>query len=70
MFVFFPLACLAILGGIRSRRDPVLLAMLLSVLASLLFYSTWTQWPAGLSWGPRFFIPYLPYLTILGFLGL
>ena len=70
MFVFFPLACLAILGGIRSRRDPVLLAMLLSVLASLLFYSTWTQWPAGLSWGPRFFIPYLPYLTILCFLGL
>lgn len=70
IIVFFPFAILAMYGLICMRRNPVILTMGLSIFGSLLLYSVWKDWHAGMSWGPRFLVPYFPYLTLLAFLGL
>jgi hypothetical protein len=71
ILVFFPLSWLAVAGYRRLRQGNLLFAWTLgAVLAgTLLLYSAWKDWGAGVSWGPRFFIPIMPYLALLGLFG-
>jgi hypothetical protein len=71
ILIFFPLSVLSWIGLRRLFNTDRWLAWVFTgfIFGSLVLYSTWNDWGAGLSWGPRFFIPLLPYLTILAFLG-
>lgn len=44
--------------------------MVYMIICALLVYSSFSTWSAGLSWGPRFLVPFIPLLTIMAFLGL
>jgi hypothetical protein len=69
ILVFFPFAALSI-AGIRKISESVrfVALILVSIIASFLtLFSAWGEWAAGISWGPRFFIPLMPFLTLLGF---
>ena len=72
IFLFFPLSLIAILGLVlvfkRDRWSGWLLGSV--TIGLVIFYSTWKQWDAGVSWGPRFLIPTLPYLTVLAVVAL
>jgi hypothetical protein len=72
IFLFFPLTILSLLGFRRLLKiDPWFCRLLTAfLLGSFLLYAFWKDWGAGLSWGPRFFIPILPYLALLAFTGL
>jgi hypothetical protein len=72
IFLYFPLSVLSFWGLRRLFREDRFAAwiFLTFILGSLLLYSTWKDWGAGISWGPRFFIPIIPYLAVLGFLGI
>ena len=67
IFIFFPISTFGILGLVqlykRDRWSGLLIGSV--TLGFAIFYSTWKQWDAGISWGPRFLIPALPYLTLL-----
>ncbi len=71
IFLFFPLSVLAVLGLILLVRKDWWVGLLMNgiVIGSWLMYSTWYQWGAGISWGPRFFIPLIPYLCVLSWFG-
>ena len=71
IFLFFPLAILSPIGVVALfRRDRWAAGLLSSfILLALGLYAFWLQWAAGISWGPRFFIPFLPYITILAFMS-
>lgn len=72
IFIFFPLSLLCIPGCLRLIRRDNWSGWIIAVflLGSWLMYSAWYQWGAGLSWGPRFLIPLLPYLAVLSWFGL
>lgn len=72
IFLYYPLSVLSFWGFRRLFREDRFAAWIFStfILCSLFLYSTWKDWGAGISWGPRFFIPIIPYLTVLGFLGI
>jgi hypothetical protein len=36
---------------------------------SILLYASFSQWAGGISWGPRFLVPVLPYLSLLAVIG-
>lgn len=71
IFIFFPLSILAVLGLFLLIRKDWWVGGLMNgiVIGSWLMYSTWYQWGAGVSWGPRFFIPLIPYLCVLSWFG-
>ena len=71
ILLFYPLSILSWIGLRKLFHTDRWLAWVFTtfIFGSLLLYSTWKDWGAGLSWGPRFFIPILPYLTLLAFLG-
>lgn len=67
MIIFFPLTLLVLPGvwNLSSRDRWLAWTMGSLPLVMLLFYSTWNDWGGGISWGPRFLIPAVPYLAIL-----
>jgi hypothetical protein len=69
---FFPVGIGAAFGARRLLRTnrPFALALLSSISILLFLYPVWRLWDAGTSWGPRFFIPIVPYLSILALLSL
>lgn len=71
IIIFFPLSVLSWIGLRKLFHIDRWMAWVLTsfIFGSLLLYSAWKDWGAGISWGPRFFIPILPYLTLLAFLG-
>ena len=72
LFFFFPLSLLSLPGFWSLYRKDRYAALLISLsfLSALLLYSAWSDWPAGLSWGPRLLLPYFPYLALLGVAGI
>ena len=72
IFIYFPLSVLSFWGFRRLFREDRFAAWIFGtfILGSLFLYSMWKDWGAGISWGPRFFIPIIPYLTLLSFLGI
>jgi hypothetical protein len=71
VLLFFPLGIMSILGLKRLFTTGRFTAgvYIALICSSLLMYSAWKDWGGGLSWGPRFFIPLIPYLTLLGISG-
>lgn len=71
LLIFFPLSFLSLIGCLTLIKRDRLVGFLLvtTIFGSLLLYSSWLQWAAGISWGPRFLIPIIPYLTVLAFVG-
>lgn len=72
VLVFYPIALFSGFGFSALFRQNKFAALLLVTipLGFLGLYSFWADWGGGLSWGPRFLIPTLPYLTIFGVKGL
>ncbi len=71
ILLFFPLGILSVLGFLKLSRSNGLFAWTFALLiaVSLFFYSTWKDWGGGVSWGPRFFVPLMPYFTLLALQG-
>lgn len=71
LFLHFPLALLSLVGivvGFKRDRIVTLLSCALC-LVSLLLYSAWVDWAGGWAWGPRFFIPLIPFFVLLAGFG-
>ncbi len=68
IFLTSPLLLLALPGAVhwwrRRRRD--LLFMTLLLTAYTLLFACFTGWEGGLCWGPRFLVPLIPLLALLG----
>lgn len=63
LFVFTPLALLALAGLLRAARTQSLARGLLSaVVIHVVFISTWNEWHGGESFGPRLLTDMLPAL--------
>jgi hypothetical protein len=69
ILIFFPAAWFIFFCWPRVRKSKICVIMLASAGTGLLLYSLWRDWAAGESWGPRFLVPYLPLLAILGLAG-
>jgi hypothetical protein len=69
---FFPLSLASMFGIQKLLKTDRWFAtcLLLSIAVLFLFYPIWLYWDAGQSWGPRFLVPILPYLSLLGILSL
>ena len=72
ILIFFPLSILTVAGARKLFELNVWFASLLSfsIVGIFLFYLTWLHWGGGISWGPRFLIPIIPYLCLLAFLAI
>jgi hypothetical protein len=71
VLLFFPVSTLSILGIRRLWKYDRVLAIILIIIptTAILTYSSWSQWGGGISWGPRFLVPVIPYIAILSFWG-
>ena len=70
LFIFFPLAWLSILSISKLHKNIILWSIFISAFGAVIFYSIFNDgWAAGLSWGPRLLIPYLPLFTVLSYFG-
>lgn len=67
IFLFFPISVLSLVGLPRLFQRERWAATVLGafMLSSFFLYATWKDWGGGVSWGPRFFIPLMPYLAML-----
>jgi hypothetical protein len=67
LFVFTPLALVALLGlarAIRRGERFLPLACLAGALAHVVFTGRWSEWHGGESWGPRLLTDLLPLLFL------
>ena len=66
LLIFYPLAWLAVPGLYRLVRERHPAGTLCSglIVTAFVFYACYRGWWAGWSWGPRFFVPLLPLLTV------
>jgi 4-amino-4-deoxy-L-arabinose transferase-like glycosyltransferase len=69
LFIFFPFGLLAFLILPAMIKKTIYLLISGLLFSAIIFYSLWGEWSGGISWGPRFLIPFLPYCTLLGFMG-
>ena len=72
ILIFFPMSILS-LGGLKRliATDQWFARTVFSFLVgNFLFYPIWRTWDAGISWGPRFLIPMVPYLCLLAYAAL
>ena len=72
ILLFCPISILSLAGMKKSVQINRWFAMTLtaSVLEIFLFYPIWRAWDGGLSWGPRFLIPIVPYLCFFAYAAL
>ena len=66
LFVFNALALLGVAGlvALLSRHRPLAMLFLLLIVPRLLFFSKWSSWDGGWSWGPRFMLPTIPLFVL------
>jgi hypothetical protein len=66
---FNPLTWLALPGWVMwRRREPRAAWLALAVVGGqILIFSMWWAWPGGWSWGPRFLLATIPFLTVAMF---
>lgn len=71
VFIFFPIALFSIYGFRQLLKEDREMATVIGlILAGMLgLYSIWKDWGGGISWGPRFLLPTIPYLSLLGIKG-
>ena len=63
LFVFTPIALIALFGLLQAARTkPFARALLSAVAAHILFLSAWNEWHGGESFGPRLLTDMLPAL--------
>jgi hypothetical protein len=66
LFVFAPVLLGALPGGVllwRKQRAAAVLSMAV-FLSFVVGYSAYGDWHAGMSWGPRFLVPVIPFLML------
>jgi hypothetical protein len=69
LFIYFPLAILAISGFVNAFRNPtahrtIYLVFCLFILASVASVSKWAMWWGGFSYGPRLLTEIQPFLLL------
>ncbi len=66
-FLYSPVLILAVLSfPIFLKRHRAEALLNLSILAATgLFFAQWHDWEGGLSWGPRYLVPTIPFLTVV-----
>jgi hypothetical protein len=71
LFLYFPLAFLAVPGVVRLARSRRALAVALSGFSLFLLVTTaaWWSWDGTSGWGPRLLVPLVPLLSGLAVLG-
>lgn len=67
LIAFSPVVIISFIGAVIWIRQRNILAIILSVVITLywLIMSSWAQWYAGWSYGPRYMSDMLPYLLFL-----
>ena len=71
LFLYFPLALLAVPGAARLARKRRSLALALSGFSLFVLVTTaaWWSWDGTSGWGPRLLVPLVPLLASLAVLG-
>jgi hypothetical protein len=71
LFLYFPLALLAVPGVVRLARARRALAFALSGFSLFLLVTTaaWWSWDGTSGWGPRLLVPLVPLLAGLAIIG-
>ncbi|MFL6250998.1 MAG: hypothetical protein ACJ75C_15750 [Actinomycetes bacterium] len=71
LFAYNPFLLLAIPGAVALwRRDRAATALLVGlIVARILLYARWSDWPGGIAWGPRFLMPAVGPLALLAVYG-
>lgn len=66
LWLFCPFLVLSALGWLELRREdrPVAWGVAWVFLVNLVLYSLWCRPEGGYTWGPRFFVPFLPVLLL------
>lgn len=71
LFIYAPAVLIFFLGlkGFYQKRKSCLLFILAISALQILIYSKWWAWHGGWCWGPRFLLPIVPLLLLVGFGG-
>lgn len=66
-FWYSPILLLALWGGFQLWRTARAVTLFTLIIAGgyVLLYGKWYMWHGGYSWGPRFLVPILPFVTLL-----
>jgi len=72
VLLFFPLSILSITGFRKLVTIDRWFAttLLIFLCWEFIFYPIWRTWDGGISWGPRYLIPVMPYLSLLAYVAL
>jgi hypothetical protein len=71
ILLFCPISVLSVIGMKKCLATNLwFTTTLVTCLVSIfLFYLIWRAWDAGISWGPRYLIPMMPYVCLLSYCG-
>lgn len=71
ILLFCPLILFSVIGFAQALKQDKFKALFISaiVVGMFIFYSTWRDWGGGVSWGPRFLIPIVPFFVLMSMWG-
>lgn len=69
LVMFLPLTILSFAGlWTLIKNDRLIGFLFLSIfIGSAILYSLWWDWSGGVTWGPRFYLPIIPFILISAF---